>query len=375
MRLSFIKRFATFSPVLLSALPALGAPQEISTLGRRATVCNGHAELCDRSFGTVAFVGAHDSYAIGPSDNLAVNQDQRITTQLNNGIRMLQMQAHRQDGAIRLCHTNCALFDGGLLNDYLQLVKEWLDANPNEVLSLLIVNIDNIPVSQYDGVFKGVGLDAISFVPQTASLPATSWPTLGSMIDSQKRLVTFMDNAADASVPYIIDEFSNVWETAFNVVELPFNCSIDRGNAQVDPAGQMFLINHFLDKLVFNNPVPDIASLDKTNAASGSGSLGEHVDTCRREQGRPPNFLLVDFYEYGGGSVFDVAADINGVPRPTDPVATPSAIGSTASSTGSSTSRPLDNGATLMHGLISPIVIFSALSTIVVTVLGPRLFL
>ena len=30
----------------------------------RATVCNGHAELCSRSYGNVTFVGAHDSYAI-----------------------------------------------------------------------------------------------------------------------------------------------------------------------------------------------------------------------------------------------------------------------------------------------------------------------
>jgi hypothetical protein len=32
----------------------------------RATVCNGQAELCSRSYGNVTFVGAHDSYAIGP---------------------------------------------------------------------------------------------------------------------------------------------------------------------------------------------------------------------------------------------------------------------------------------------------------------------
>lgn len=31
----------------------------------RATICNGHAELCNRSFGNVTFVGAHNSYAIG----------------------------------------------------------------------------------------------------------------------------------------------------------------------------------------------------------------------------------------------------------------------------------------------------------------------
>lgn len=29
--------------------------------------------------------------------------------------------------------------------------------------------------------------------------------------------------------------------------------------------------------------------------------------------GRPPNFLLVDFYDAGSGSVFEVAAELNGV--------------------------------------------------------------
>ena len=29
----------------------------------RATICNGYAELCSRSYGNVSFVGAHDSYA------------------------------------------------------------------------------------------------------------------------------------------------------------------------------------------------------------------------------------------------------------------------------------------------------------------------
>lgn len=32
---------------------------------RRATTCNGSPDLCNRSFGNVTFVGAHDSYAVG----------------------------------------------------------------------------------------------------------------------------------------------------------------------------------------------------------------------------------------------------------------------------------------------------------------------
>ena len=54
-------------------------------------------------------------------------------------------------------------------------------------------------------MFKAVGLDAVSFVPQSTPLQASGWPTLGSMIDSGKRLVTFLDNGANASYPYLLD--------------------------------------------------------------------------------------------------------------------------------------------------------------------------
>lgn len=63
-----------------------------------------------------------------------------------------------------------------------------------------------MPATAYDPVFKSVGLDTISFAPPSSPIPASGWPTLGSMIDSGKRLVTFLDNAADlTAVPYLID--------------------------------------------------------------------------------------------------------------------------------------------------------------------------
>lgn len=77
----FLQPLAT--PAVLSLLSSVaGTYGFVAT--RRATVCNGHAEvrrvyvriqrassnvrrlqLCDRSFGNVTFVGAHDSYAVG----------------------------------------------------------------------------------------------------------------------------------------------------------------------------------------------------------------------------------------------------------------------------------------------------------------------
>lgn len=87
-------------------------------------------------------------------------------------------------------------------------------------------------------------------------------------------------------------EFTNIWETEFNVVDPNFNCNVNRTKG--DPTTQMFLINHFLDKILLGQPVPDIDNANRTNAATGLGSLGVHVNTCVTAHGRPPNFLLVD---------------------------------------------------------------------------------
>ncbi|KAG1810215.1 PLC-like phosphodiesterase [Suillus plorans] len=325
---------STFAMISLVSNLVYASPTE-SPL-RRATICNGSPDLCTRSFGNVTFVGAHDSYAVG-TNNIFATQDYNITQQLNDGIRMLQMQAHNSSGVIHLCHTSCSLLDGGTLQAYLTTVKAWLDANPNEVLSLLIVNSDTLPPSSYDTVFKAVGLDTMSYSPPSSSLLESNWPTLGSLIDSGTRLITFMDsNANFNSVPYIIDEFTNIWETAYDVTT-SFDCNVNRSNANTPTATSMYLINHFLDTLVLGQPAPDPSQANQTNAVTGSNSLGEQFSLCTGQQGRNPNFMLVDFYEYGGGSVFEVAATANGVTySPATPIATPGGTGSTSPSATSS---------------------------------------
>jgi hypothetical protein len=179
------------------------------------------------------------------------------------------------------------------------------------VLSILIVNSDNFPPSAFDAVFKAVGLDALSFAPTAATTPNSGWPTLGSMIDSGKRLVTFLDTGADFnSVPYIIDgslyiflcrplcsrisppEFTNMWETKFDVTDTTFDCSVNRTKG--DSSTQLYLINHFLDTIVLGNPAPDPSQANVTNGVSGVGSLGVQVQTCSAMYGRAPNFFLVD---------------------------------------------------------------------------------
>lgn len=56
------------------------------------------------------------------------------------------------------------------------------------------------------------------YSPTAGSLTINEWPTLGSLIDSGKRVLAFMDNQADFSqVPYLIDEFSNMFEDSYGM--------------------------------------------------------------------------------------------------------------------------------------------------------------
>lgn len=179
------------------AVPIIAAPLSIHIrsfidLFNRADTCNGNAALCDRKYSNLTFIGTHDSAFVGPL--LAQNQIKSITEQLNGGIRYLQSQTHYVDNVLKMCHTSCALEDAGPVEKYLREVKTWMDANPRDVVTLLLVNGDKVPMSTFDDVFKKVGLDQISFKPDRALSPlATSaWPTIGDMITSGQRLVTFI---------------------------------------------------------------------------------------------------------------------------------------------------------------------------------------
>lgn len=151
--------------------------------------CNGSPNLCDRLYSNVTLVGAHDSAFVGilPTDNQFIS----VSDQLRMGVRFLQAQTHAKKNGIEMCHTTCLELDAGSLANYLAPVKMFLDANPNEVVTLLLTNGDAVPVSKFAAVFKSAGLETYAFAP-SGTLAVGQWPTLGSLIDQGKRLVVFM---------------------------------------------------------------------------------------------------------------------------------------------------------------------------------------
>ena len=257
-------------------------------------------------------MGAHDSAFVrdgSTGNSIAGNQYFNATIALDDGLRLLSAQVHNSKGSLRLCHTNCLLLDAGTLQDWLSKIKYWMDRNPNEVVTLLLVNSENLDVSQFGAAFEGSGLSQYGFTPSSPTAASTNWPTLQSMISANTRLVTFVASITySARYPYLLSEFTHVFENPFPVTSLSgFNCTLDRpkavGSAQTAvAAGMMPLLNHFADsELAAGITIPDVSDLGTTNSpnTATTGALGLHAQTCQAQWGQKPVFVLVDFYDQG----------------------------------------------------------------------------
>ena len=261
------------------------------------------------------YIGTHDSAFVGDLDDPRVNQVLSVSEQLNRGVRFLQSQTHVSAfDELSMCHTSCWLKYSGTVKEYLSTVKAWMDDNPHAVITLLLTNGDGVDVSKFDDAFKGSGLDKYVFTPSTNPDPLSmdDWPTLGEMITSNQRLVVFLDYGAKVQqVPYILDEFHYFFETPYGVTDPTFNqCKLDRP-PNASPDGRMYIVNHFLDKEVWDMDilVPDNDANFQTNAASGEGSIGAQVELCTQTYGRKPNFVLLDMFNRG--KAFEAQQDIN----------------------------------------------------------------
>lgn len=301
------------------------------TPSNQSYACNNSPDLCGRSYSNITHLGAHNSpflrdhstdYSI--SGNQYVSQllyapcrapltnwsrNLNTTRQLDAGVRLLTAQVHNYNGTWHLCHSDCALLDAGPLSSWLATIKSWLDEHPYDVVSILLVNSDLATRSDLDGEFEAAAITSYAYTPSSTTAVSISWPTLDELIASGKRLITFVaDLAPSMAAPYLMDEFTFIFENPYSVTSLSkFSCTPERPAAvqgQTSAAmqsGRLFLMNHFLDvQQSFNIQIPDVGNLSVTNAASGpTGNLGDAAATCTATYGRAPTFILVDFFEHG----------------------------------------------------------------------------
>ncbi|KAH7348952.1 PLC-like phosphodiesterase [Rhexocercosporidium sp. MPI-PUGE-AT-0058] len=307
------------------AVPQFGASSAVSTTtataasaslapGSSGTVaCNNSPDLCNRNYNNITHMGAHDVAFLRDSStsfSVAGNTFYNATIALSAGIRLLQAQVHDLNGTLELCHTSCSLLDGGSLESWLSKIKIWMDANPNEVVSILLVNSDNHAASEFGPVFEASGISKYGYTPASRTAMST-WPTLRTMISANTRLVTYIASIDyNTAYPYLLSEFTYMFENPFDVTSASgFNCTVDRpsslssgSGASAISSGYMSLMNHFqYNAMAFGITVPAIDLIETTNSAATTttGALGTHAVQCNSEWGTKPTFVLVDFFNVG----------------------------------------------------------------------------
>lgn len=318
----------TIASNLTETATATGTTNGTSTTATKAKPtntqpCNNYVELCKRKYGNITMVGCHNSPFVRPG-NSGSNQELQVETQLDDGVRFLQAQIQfpANSSVPHFCHSTCDLLDAGPITDWLTRVRKWVDSHPYDVVTILLGNGNYshpdlyVPYIQESGILK--------YVYQAPYLPMSleDWPTLESMIVRGKRVIMFIDYVSDQKkYPWLLDEFTQMWETPFDPLNREFPCTVQRPPNLSDKSAKnrLYLMNHNLNAEfnVFGAEilVPAVALLNETNSDKGYGSLGLAANNCRSDWGRAPNILNVDYYNYGNfpGSVFEVAAQMNNV--------------------------------------------------------------
>ncbi|KAF2179345.1 hypothetical protein K469DRAFT_596378 [Zopfia rhizophila CBS 207.26] len=292
------------------------------------TACNNSPSLCNKAYNNITHLGTHDSPFLrnnSTSFSTSGNQYYDSVTQLDAGVRLLSAQVHKSNGTDgstqwHLCHTSCDLLDAGTLSSWLGKIKGWMDNNPNDVVTVLLVNSDNASPAELGAEFQSSDIDQYAYTPSSSSAPQT-WPTLQSLISNGTRLMTFVASLTPSSdFPYLMDEFTYVFENDFeNEEPTEYSCNPDRPTSLTSPSqatesGRMFLMNHFLySTQIFGIQSPNDTYVNVTNAQTGLGSLGEQIPKCTSVYSKPPTFVLVDFFNRGPAIVsVDTANGVTG---------------------------------------------------------------
>jgi hypothetical protein len=318
----------------------VAAPTEI-------VACNGSPLLCDRPLNKVVFPTTHNSMSSADIPNwLFPEQEGSIPEQLEDGIRGFLIDIHYGeqvgdkvrtlieneevarktyeralgkegiDAALRIrnriqgkaegppevylahgfCELGCSKFV-----DVLEQMKDFLVANPNEVV-IIAIQDEGVTPADVAACFAKSGLEDLVYRGPVKP----PWPTLREMIQSDQRVVVFAEQHSEG-VPWYHQAFETFQETPYGFKSPEdFSNKPNRGGT----SGSLLLMNNWVE-----TPPSSIPS----NAAivNAYDFLLKRARACRRERRMVPNLIAVDFYRTG--DLFKVCRTMNGIPEATGP--------------------------------------------------------
>jgi hypothetical protein len=329
--------------VLAAVVVVTGADtgQENAAAAIPSKGCNGSRALCSRPLNEVTFAGTHNSFSAADSPGWFIaNQRHTIPRQLEDGIRLFLIDPHwgvdlgnghvltdfddesrdrnkvaksmppgvlaaaerlvggrlggtTEDGEpdVWLCHTVCEL-GATRMTDALTAIRKFLEANRGEVVILFIEPY--VKPEEIAKRFERAGLDRyLATLSRDEPLP-----TLGELVDENKRVIVFTEKDADGSVPWYLDGFSFVQDTPLGATKVgQLSCARERGDAD----SPMLMLNHWADlfppRLRANRPFQTRQFLLK------------RAHQCARKRGMPVNLIAVDYSDQG--KLVEVVKELN----------------------------------------------------------------
>jgi hypothetical protein len=175
-------------------------------------------------------------------------------------------------------------------------------------VTILLVNSDGASAADIGSQFNSSGIAEHAYSPPSTSTLPQTWPTLNNLISKGTRLMTFIASMKEPSsdYPFLMDEFTFIFENNFeNINPSNYSCEPNRPTGLGTPkaaaaSGRMFMMNHFLyETQIFGIQSPNETFAGTTNSQTGYGSLGAAIQNCSSVYSKPPNFVLVDFFNVG----------------------------------------------------------------------------
>ncbi|XP_054823095.1 PI-PLC X domain-containing protein At5g67130-like isoform X1 [Prosopis cineraria] len=258
------------------------------------------------AFNRYSWLTTHNSYArsgatsaTGSAILSPTNQEDSVTSQLNDGVRGLMLDMYDFENDIWLCHS----FGGQCYNftsfqpaiDVLREIRSFLEANPTEIVTIFIEDY----VTSSNGltkVFNASGLSDYLFPLSRMPKDGADWPTVDDMVEQNQRLLVFTSKASKEASEGIAYQWNYVVENQYGDDGMQAGSCPKRAesSAMDNKSKSLVLVNYF--------PTDPVAA---QACANNSAPVLSMMNTCNQASGnRWPNFIAVDFYQRsdGGGS-------------------------------------------------------------------------
>ena len=217
--------------ILLLLLMGLSPTLSVQVDQELVEPCNGLSENCEKQYTQVTYPETHNAHSsLDEGYNfLAANHRLNISQQWDAGYRAFMLDIHHSRYSDSLentsfCHGTCILGNQNAV-ELLSIIHDKMNSSTRDVVTLLFEV--HVPYSHIAYILNQSGLiDKVH--TQTLN---EDWPTLSSMIESQRNLVVFIEGSSDSNYPYLHNFVEHGWTTNYaekNPEDM--TCDVHRGD-------------------------------------------------------------------------------------------------------------------------------------------------